>query len=229
MRKVLMAFTMIFAMAAFLMSSGCAVHMLANAPDRIEVDSVKPGIYRAEVIAQFGQPVASGKDDNNNDFETFAFKTGSSGFAKLTRGLWYGLTDLASLGAAEILWTFIESSVQSGRIIAKVTYDSRGKVIDVKIEKAPDISYLRMNYAKAGMYRADIVAYYGSPLGSGKDESGRDFDVFSFLETFSIQSSTEVEWINIKVTYDTSNKVSDIKELKDKALLKKIQKEKERE
>lgn len=132
MRKVLMAFTMIFAMAAFLMSSGCAVHMLANAPDRIEVDSVKPGIYRAEVIAQFGQPVASGKDDNNNDFDTFAFKTGSSGFGRVTRGLLYGITDLLSLGLMEFLWTPIESGIQAGKTKMKVTYDINGKVIDVK-------------------------------------------------------------------------------------------------
>ncbi|MEK7149685.1 MAG: hypothetical protein AAB757_01795 [Patescibacteria group bacterium] len=125
--------TIILVVAIAFTASGCGgFKMVVDAPDRIEVDSVKPGIYRAEVITQFGQPVASGKDDNNNDFDTFAFKTGSSGFGRVTRGLLYGITDLLSLGLMEFLWTPIESGIQAGKTKMKVTYDINGKVIDVK-------------------------------------------------------------------------------------------------
>lgn len=131
MKRTMMA--MLIAAAVLLATSGCGgFRMVVDAPDKIDVDSVKSGMHRAEVIAQFGQPIASGKNDDNNDFDTFVFKTGSGGLAKATRGLWYGLTDLASLGLLEFLWTPIESSIQAGKTKMKVTYDISGKVIDIK-------------------------------------------------------------------------------------------------
>lgn len=227
MKKHTMMFTIAFSLAVVLTGNGCAVYTLATAPDRTEAGSVKADMYRAEVIAEFGQPAASGKDDFDRDFDAFSFKTGSTGTAKLIRGLWYGLTDLVSLGVMELLWTPIEAVTQSGRITAKTTYDSRGKVIDVKVEEAPDLHSMRMNHAKLDMHRAEIIAYYGNPPASEKDEYGRDFDVFPCLGTFFNSGSMSMEKINMKVTYDSRGKVIDVDEFKDAALLQKIKKRKE--
>lgn|SRR5574337_255382 len=227
MKKFAAMFSIAFAVAILLTVNGCAVYTLATAPDRTEVEAVKSNMYRAEVIAQFGQPAASGKDDLDRDFDTFSFKTGSTGTAKLIRGLWYGLTDLASLGIMEILWTPIEGVVQYGRTIAKTTYDSHGKVIDVKVEEVSDLDSIKMNSAKPGMHRTEIIAYYGNPLASEKDGDGRDFDVFPCLGTFFNSSSMTMEKINMKVTYDNRSKVVDASELKDASLLQKIKTRKE--
>jgi hypothetical protein len=121
-------------------SGGCAVYMAAHQPGKKNVEILKPGISRAQLIAEFGQP-ASTSNNNGHKTDIFRFVQGYSKGAKAGRAIFHGAADVFTLGLWEVFGTPTEMIFDGKQVAYQVAYDLEDKVIEV-IEvtevKSPD-------------------------------------------------------------------------------------------
>ena len=108
--------------------SGCAVVMAARQPGYKDINSLRTGDPRADVIAILGSPTASETDAQGNKVDVFQFKQGYSTGAKAARSFGHGVADVLTLGIWEVVGTPTEAVFSGKETAVKVTYDKDNKV-----------------------------------------------------------------------------------------------------
>lgn len=111
--------------------AGCSVYMAANQPAAKNLDLLKVGTPRAELIAEFGQPAVS-ETKNGRRVDTFSFVQGYSTGAKVGRSLFHGVADVFTLGLWEVVGTPTEMVFSGDKVAFEVTYDAEDLVAEVK-------------------------------------------------------------------------------------------------
>ncbi|MHA3097845.1 hypothetical protein [Acinetobacter brisouii] len=120
----------IFALASPTLFTGCAVVMAAKQPDKKDVSLLAYGMPRSRILAEFGPPLSSELKDGKR-IDVYAFKQGYSKGAKVSRTIFHGAADIATLGLWEVIATPTESVFDGNNLAYQVTYDSADKVLEV--------------------------------------------------------------------------------------------------
>lgn len=118
---------------SFLLFSGygCSAVMAVRQPEKKDLNVLSPGNHQDMVRAELGAPISTGKDGESNEYDIFGFQEGNSKGWGVTRGILYGILDVATLGVWEVIGTPIEGGISGGnRINIRVVYQDK-KVLRV--------------------------------------------------------------------------------------------------
>ncbi len=125
----------VFSFVLFL-SSGCAVFMAANQPDKKNVDLFTVGTQRSLLIAEYGAPTESENRDGK-DYDTFKFVQGYSTGAKVSRAVFHGVADVFTIGLWEVVGTPAEALFDGQQMAYEVSYDEENRVDQITVLKVP--------------------------------------------------------------------------------------------
>lgn len=114
--------------------SGCSVFMAAKQPEKKDVDLLKEGVTRTQLISEFGAPVIS-EYKNGKRFEIFKFVQGYSTGTKAGRAFLHGAANVATLGLWELVGTPTEITFSGDDMAFQVQYDENDIVEEVIIIK----------------------------------------------------------------------------------------------
>jgi hypothetical protein len=115
-------------------AQGCSIYKAATAPPPVEVERVRVGADRTDVISVFGTPKLTEVTDGQRT-DMFEFKSGYNQASK-SRILLYIAGDVFTAGLSELVFWPLELAWldgTEGRAVA--TYGSDNKVQTVKITK----------------------------------------------------------------------------------------------
>ncbi len=119
-----------------LLSSGCAVFMAANQPDKKNVDLFTVGTQRSMLIAEYGAPTESENRDGK-DYDTFRFVQGYSTGTKVGRAVFHGVADVLTIGLWEVVGTPTEAIFDGDHMAYEVSYDEEDRIDQVTVLKIP--------------------------------------------------------------------------------------------
>lgn len=114
--------------------SGCSVFMAAKQPEKKDIDLLKEGVTRTQLISEFGAPVIS-EYKNGKRFEIFKFVQGYSTGTKAGRAFLHGAANVATLGLWELVGTPTEITFSGDDMAFQVQYDESDVVEEVVIIK----------------------------------------------------------------------------------------------
>ncbi|SEQ28897.1 hypothetical protein [Nitrosomonas ureae] len=114
--------------------SGCSVFMAAKQPEKKDIDLLKEGVTRTQLISEFGAPVIS-EYKNGKRFEIFKFVQGYSTGTKAGRAFLHGAANVATLGLWELVGTPTEITFSGDDMAFQVQYDENDVVEEVVIVK----------------------------------------------------------------------------------------------
>ena len=80
----------------FLMQTGCSIYMAAFQPGVKNVELLKIGTPREELIAEFGEPVISGIDADGREYDKFSFTQGYSAGIKFSRAVFHAVAEISN-------------------------------------------------------------------------------------------------------------------------------------
>lgn len=114
--------------------SGCSVFMAAKQPEKKDIDLLKEGVTRTQLISEFGAPVIS-EYKNGKRFEIFKFVQGYSTGTKAGRAFLHGAANVATLGLWELVGTPTEITFSGDDMAFQVQYDESDVAEEVVIIK----------------------------------------------------------------------------------------------
>lgn len=117
--------------------AGCSVFMAANQPGYKNVEIIRQGTYRTQMINEFGAPVKTTKNPDGTVCDIFSFTQGYSGGAKTVRAITHGLADLFTLGLWEVIGTPSEL-VFTGNNVSYQTCYSKDETITTIVLLTPE-------------------------------------------------------------------------------------------
>ncbi|MCX6812994.1 MAG: hypothetical protein NTV77_00660 [Candidatus Azambacteria bacterium] len=106
---------------------GCAASRAVSQPDKKDLAVLTARTSRDVVLAELGNPVASGKDAEG-EYDIFSFIQGYSRGSKSARAFVHGVLDVFTLGLWEIVGTPIEGAASGTKVRIKVFY-KEGRVL----------------------------------------------------------------------------------------------------
>ena len=115
----------------FLMQTGCSIYMAAFQPGVKNVELLKIGTPREELIAEFGEPVVSGIDADGREYDKFSFTQGYSAGIKFSRAVLHAVADILTHGLWEVVGTPIEATFDGDEITYEVTYDRNDQIAQI--------------------------------------------------------------------------------------------------
>ncbi|MBI2628137.1 MAG: hypothetical protein HYW71_01720 [Candidatus Niyogibacteria bacterium] len=127
---ILMALGILFMLVLFF-SSACSVSRALNQPEKKNLNILAVGTHRDAVLAELGNPVFSG-EENNELYDIFSFTQGYGKGNKVGRAFTHGVLDVASLGLWEVFANPIEGLASGEKIKIKIIYDKEKKVARVE-------------------------------------------------------------------------------------------------
>ena len=101
---------------------GCAAVMAAKQPPKKDLSVFATGIPRNAIIAEIGAPVAS-EVKAGKRVEIFTFNQGYSTANRVSRTIFHGVADVATLGLWEVVGTPTEAAFDGKQKAFEVTYD----------------------------------------------------------------------------------------------------------
>ena len=123
MRKVSTRLPVIAGMIGLLGMTACSTGMEASRPVPVDLSQFHPGVSRFNVVSVVGAPKGS-IDDTAGPCDIYSlYTTGLGGFGK---GVVTGsevITDVATLGLAEIIWTPVQASTRPRQHTVMFCYD----------------------------------------------------------------------------------------------------------
>ncbi|PSJ18162.1 hypothetical protein C7H79_04570 [Nitrosomonas supralitoralis] len=114
--------------------SGCSVFMAAKQPEKKDIELLKEGVTRTQLISEFGAPVMSEYKDGKR-FEIFKFIQGYSTGTKAGRAFLHGAANVATLGLWELVGTPTEIAFSGNDMAFQVEYDENDVVNEITIIK----------------------------------------------------------------------------------------------
>ena len=115
----------------FFINTGCSVYMAAFQPGVKDVELLQVGTSREALIAEFGDPVASGVDGDGREYDKFSFTQGYSTGVKIGRAVFHAVADVLTHGLWEVLGTPLEATFDGEEITYEVTYDRNDKIAQI--------------------------------------------------------------------------------------------------
>lgn len=112
----------------FLFLNGCSVWMATHQETHHDLNVLKAGHSRSEVLAEFGPPINSEMRDGAR-VDVFAFTQGQDGLFNVGRAVGHGAADVFTLGLWEVVGTPTELVLKGDKIAFEVTYDPDEKVL----------------------------------------------------------------------------------------------------
>ena len=115
---------------------GCSTFAATSGPERKNFSVLELGTPRYAVLAEFGQPFISDKDNDSHKFDVFKFRQGTHGAFKATKAIGYGAAAVMTLGLSELITNPVERTINKGaEMQLKVGYTSDGLVDEVVVLK----------------------------------------------------------------------------------------------
>ena len=124
MKKVVLA-TVISTLA--FVQTGCSAVMAAKQPPKKDLSVFAQGMPRSVILAEVGAPVSS-EVRAGNRVDVYSFKQGYSTANRVSRTVFHGLADVATLGLWEVIGTPTEAAFGGKQAAFEITYDSHDRV-----------------------------------------------------------------------------------------------------
>jgi hypothetical protein len=118
----------------YVTSSGCSVAMALNGHPEPNFDAFEVGSSRKQVEVQLGPPVASVKQAEGKQLDTYRFEMGNSPNGH--RAVWNFYLDLATFGIWEVFATIIEARMGDVEE-TKILYSPDDRLIDIQGYRPP--------------------------------------------------------------------------------------------
>lgn len=103
--------------------SGCSVYMAATTPDKKDVDVVRLGASRHDLLAELGAPSQPRVNEDGHVEDTWTFRQGDSTGWKVSRAFFHGVADFLTLGMWEVVGTPTEMLLKEDESTFLVIYD----------------------------------------------------------------------------------------------------------
>jgi outer membrane protein assembly factor BamE (lipoprotein component of BamABCDE complex) len=134
--KKIFSFFALCILLVFLFSN-CSVSRALNQPDKKNMNVLAVGTHRDTILAELGNPVTSGIEEDGSIYDIFSFVQGYDKSNKVSRAFIHGILDIASLGLWEVVANPIEGVVSGTKIKIKIVYGKEKKVARVEEIKTP--------------------------------------------------------------------------------------------
>lgn len=102
--------------------SGCSVYMASKQATSVQVDVLRIGAERREILNELGLPVLS-EDRDGRRYEIFEIVSGASSAVKGGRAAFHYTADLITLGLWEVVATTVELGMAPAQRVVRVRYD----------------------------------------------------------------------------------------------------------
>jgi hypothetical protein len=112
---------------------GCSAYLSATKPPRKEVEVLKVGARRQEIIAALGLPEESARGEDGSRVEAWNFAQGDSNLVKIPKTIFHVLADIGTVGMWEVVGTPVEILLQQASKTYIITYDQDDDVKSVTI------------------------------------------------------------------------------------------------
>lgn len=124
MKKIVLATT--FSIIA-LTQVGCSAVMAAKQPPKKDISVMASGMPRSAILAEIGAPISS-EVKAGKRIDVFSFNQGYSTANRVSRTLFHGLADVATIGLWEVIATPAEAAFDGKKTAFEITYDDSDRV-----------------------------------------------------------------------------------------------------
>jgi hypothetical protein len=107
---------------------GCGPVMEANRPDPVDLSQFKPGEKRLEVVKVIGAPPATVPDGGKSCDVYKLYTHGPSSAGRAAAAFGEGVTDVFTLGLAEVIWTPVEAGTKNSLYTVTFCYQNEALV-----------------------------------------------------------------------------------------------------
>jgi hypothetical protein len=118
----------VIAIPFILLNGGCSVWMATHQEPHRDLNVLKAGHSRSEVLAELGPPVNTEMREGQR-VDVFSFTQGQDGLFNAGRAIGHGAADFFTFGLWEVVGTPTEMVLKGDKIAIEVTYDSQEKVV----------------------------------------------------------------------------------------------------
>jgi len=112
--------------------SGCGVWMEAHRPDPVDLSQFTPGEHRIDVVKVIGAAPATVTDGPKSCDIYKLYTHGPNGGGKAIAAFGEGVTDVFTLGLAEVIWTPVEAVTENSLYTVTFCYDNEGQLLTVE-------------------------------------------------------------------------------------------------
>lgn len=115
----------------------CSPVMEAYRPDPVDMTQFKVGEPKLEVLKELGPPLASAKQGANSCdlYQLYIHGPASGGKAAIAAG--EAVTDVFTLGLAEVIWTPTEVLTKNSKYPVTMCYDPDDKLVSAEAAEKP--------------------------------------------------------------------------------------------
>jgi hypothetical protein len=116
---------------AILALSACSAGMEESRPVPVDLSKAKPGESRLDVVSTFGAPAGqiSTSTGSCDIYSMYTTGLGSFGKGVVTGG--EVLSDVATLGLAEVIWTPVQSATRPTKHTVLFCYDKKDRLVSI--------------------------------------------------------------------------------------------------
>jgi hypothetical protein len=130
-------------------AQGCSVHMALNHPEKVDVNSYSQGgMSRDMLIAKFGMPVSSTKNEDGTRSDVYEFYEGSEPGWKYGRATFHFLADIVTICLWELIAWPTEAALRGSKISATAAFDKKDILVQFNVlggKKSSDGSSLDLS------------------------------------------------------------------------------------
>ncbi|TKB74019.1 MAG: hypothetical protein E8D46_09115 [Nitrospira sp.] len=120
---------------------GCSVHMALNQPEKVDVNSfAQGGMSRDMLIARFGLPVSSTKNEDGTRSDVYEFYEGSEPGWKYGRATFNLLADIVTICLWELIAWPTEAALRGSKIQATAPFDKKDILVQFNVLGGKKIS-----------------------------------------------------------------------------------------
>lgn len=124
----------ISALIVLIAAQGCSVHMAINQPEKVDLASLSQGgMSREMLIAKFGLPVSSTKNEDGTREDVYEFYEGSDPGWKYGRAAFNFAADVVTLSLWEIVAWPTETAIRGKKISARASFDKKDTLVHFKV------------------------------------------------------------------------------------------------
>ena len=127
MKKILLAATI---SVITLTQTGCSAVMASKQPPKKDLSVFSQGMPRSAILAEVGAPISS-EVKTGNRVDVYSFKQGYSTANRVSRTVFHGLADVATLGLWEVIGTPTEAAFTGKQAAFEITYDANDRVQNI--------------------------------------------------------------------------------------------------
>ena len=116
-------------------TQGCSVHMAINQPDKVDLNALEGGgMSRDSIVAKFGMPVSSTKNEDGTRTDVYEFYEGSEPGWKYGRAAFNFAADVFTLTLWELIAWPTEMAIRGNKMSGTATFDKRDILVQFKVQ-----------------------------------------------------------------------------------------------